>query len=532
VARMVQAGSPPAVCARCGAPYERLTRRSIATYPAADDPTMDTLPVEGVGADYPALRARDYADPGKAALHRQRWNDGYWKKKPKNLVVAEQVEEFGRHNYRDGGQVHDEWKESSVAMLGWRPGCACFDHPFAPPRAAADRYVAHPVCAASGEPHTKPAIVLDVCAGSGTTVQVAGLLGRRCVGLDVSFAYLRDQGLRRVAEPAKVYRRPALPALAWAEPLPGNEVLFADVADVLPRLPRAEASLVFLDPPFNLGKDYGGPGDRLREAAYWELLRFWLDLAAPLIKKNGSLVLHHVPLWAFRAADYLSRRGMTFRRWVAWQAGPGPMYQANRHGMKPEHYVFLWFSWGTEREVNQVFTPHPRCARCGDYADDWGGKEKHRDPAGGRMGDVWTRLPRLRSAQKARGANELPLEAALRWVLALTDPGDYVLDAFAGSGTVGAACELGGRRWGGVEVVEDNAPAIRLKALTARGAAEVIAPGALAALPAETRMALAKALQYLWGDGRLRRAGDSALLARGREAAQQALALISDTEHV
>ncbi len=51
-------------------------------------------------------------------------------------------------------------------------------------------------------------------------------------------------------------------------------------------------------------------------------------------------------------------------------------------------------------------------------------------------------------------SSKLPLEAVLRWVLALTDPGDCVFDPFLGSGTTGAACELSERRWGGVEMVE------------------------------------------------------------------------------
>jgi hypothetical protein len=69
--------------------------------------------------------------------------------------------------------------------------------------------------------------------------------------------------------------------------------------------------------------------------------------------------------------------------------------------------------------TDPVFAPHPRCARCGECANDRGGKEKHRNPAGRRMSDVWNGPSRLRSRQKAWKANELPLELVLRWALTL-----------------------------------------------------------------------------------------------------------------
>jgi DNA modification methylase len=43
-----------------------------------------------------------------------------------------------------------------------------------------------------------PAIVADIFAGSGTTGVVSRRLGRRFIGLDLSFPYLRDQARARL----------------------------------------------------------------------------------------------------------------------------------------------------------------------------------------------------------------------------------------------------------------------------------------------------------------------------------------------
>ena len=42
-------------------------------------------------------------------------------------------------------------------------------------------------------------IVLDPFVGSGTTVMVANHLGRKCIGLDLNFKYLKDNAKERIA---------------------------------------------------------------------------------------------------------------------------------------------------------------------------------------------------------------------------------------------------------------------------------------------------------------------------------------------
>lgn len=568
VARMVQGGTPPAVCARCGTPYERITERPIATNEAGDDPTLDigragfsrprqgeaqvrvlTVPqaeiaaylktvANGRAADCQARYGSKWEhwirtdDSGARLPTPEDWldlkeflglDDRYDRDllpyTGKQLIYRAMAQEFGNNSRRASTVIREEWENNpGVATLGWRPGCTCFDHHFAPP-ADLDQTVLHPVCAGCGETHTRPARVLDVTVGSGTTVQVARLLGRQGIGLDISGDYLREQARFRVMRPAKIYRKPEVPALTWTQPLPDNQVIHGNVATVLPRLPRGVVDLLFWDPPFNIGKSYGGGiDDALPETYYWELLRFWLDLCTPLLKPTGSIVIYHIPQWAFHIASYLEGKGLHFRGWVTRKADQHNY--ANRPQLAPEHYPFLWFSRSDEFTFNRVRVPHKRCARCGDYSTHWGGKEKFRDEDGKFAPDVWDDLPNPRNRAKVRLANELPVEAVLRWVLSLTNPGDYVLDPMIGSGTTAAACELSGRHWGGVEIVEDNLPHIRLKQLTARGVGQVVdVPG----LGAEKRVALAEGLSRLWGD--LERTGeDETLIAAGRDLAEKFMA--------
>jgi len=93
---------------------------------------------------------------------------------------------------------------NKVSTTGWRPTCTCD----------------------AGDPI--PATVLDPFVGSGTTLLVARQLGRRGVGLDLSYSYLHDQARKRLS----------LDALeAWTNGIAANDNGYNDLpmfAEVTP----------------------------------------------------------------------------------------------------------------------------------------------------------------------------------------------------------------------------------------------------------------------------------------------------------
>ena len=66
--------------------------------------------------------------------------------------------------------------------------------------------------------------------------------------------------------------------------------------------------------------------------------------------------------------------------------------------------------------------------------------------------DVW-RLPAIAPWEKSLGKHptQKPLSLLTRIVLASTQPGDWILDPFAGSSTTGIAANLSGRAYVGIE---------------------------------------------------------------------------------
>lgn len=97
-----------------------------------------------------------------------------------------------------------------------------------------------------------------------------------------------------------------------------GDVYCEEASTFLAGLNAGTADLIFLDPPFNLGKDYGkGPAhDRRLEKEYEEWLADILASAKRILSDGGSLFLYHLPKWAMRCGVILEA-GLTFRHWIA-----------------------------------------------------------------------------------------------------------------------------------------------------------------------------------------------------------------------
>jgi site-specific DNA-methyltransferase (adenine-specific) len=222
-----------------------------------------------------------------------------------------------------------------------------------------------------------------------------------------------------------------------------GEIVRLDALSLLRRIRSETADLVFLDPPFNLGKSYGaeGPQDDLRsETEYFRFLSQIIKRAIRILKPGGSLFLYHLPKWAIAISPLLAQQ-LQFRHWIAVSMKNG---FARGCSLYPAHYALLYFSKGAPSHFNRPKIPAARCRHCGDYVRDYGGYERY-IRQGVNLSDVWDDLSPVRHRKrKNREANELPMELARRVVAIAGFRGGIIVDPFAGAGsTVVAAREAG-----------------------------------------------------------------------------------------
>ncbi len=231
-------------------------------------------------------------------------------------------------------------------------------------------------------------------------------------------------------------------------------ILFEDdCLKVLPWIESGVIDTVFADPPFNLGKPYGGEVDDARpDGEYINWCQKWLDECIRVLKPGGSIFVYNIPRWNLLLGAHLTNRGMHFRHDIAVSIKlslpiPGRLY--------PAHYSLLYFTKGKPKTFRKIRTPIEICRHCGKEIKDYGGHRDAMNPKGVNLTDVWTDIPPVRHwkfKSKKRSTNQLSTKLVRRAIELSTHPGDIVLDPFGGAGTTFDVCEHAHRHWVGIEI--------------------------------------------------------------------------------
>ena len=265
-----------------------------------------------------------------------------------------------------------------------------------------------------------------------------------------------------------------------------------DCLKLLSALPDESVDLVFADPPFNLGKEYGeGVSDRMEENKYLSWSKQWLGESIRVLKPGGSLFVFNLPKWCIEYGAHLNQKGMWFRHWIACRM-PKAFPRGKR--MSPAHYGLIYYTKGEPSVFNKVYTPIQVCRHCGGEIRDYGGHRKKLNEKGINLMDVWDTpedvwkdasevdsnevlwtlteemwadIPPVRHRRhKKRVPNELAPIMLERIIAMASNPAQIVVDPFGGSGTTFYAAEKLNRYWIGSEIGDTNPAVERLTDLT------------------------------------------------------------------
>ena len=220
-------------------------------------------------------------------------------------------------------------------------------------------------------------------------------------------------------------------------------IFAADAKEFMADLQEGSADIVFLDPPFNLGKRYGNrpaSSDQLGEQEYVDLLQTVVRESVRVLRPGGALYAYHLPVWALRIAAMLEGV-LDFCHWIAISMKGSYPYDGRLY---PAHYALLHYSKGEPRVFRRPKIPPATCRHCSGLVKDYGGYLDH-VREGLNLSDVWDDLSPVRHRRnKNRPGNELPVEL-LRRVMAISgEESRLLVDPFAGAGTsLVAAREVG-----------------------------------------------------------------------------------------
>lgn len=260
-----------------------------------------------------------------------------------------------------------------------------------------------------------------------------------------------------------------------------HHIYFGDNLDVLQNLPSGAYSLIYIDPPFNTGRTQSRTqlhtardenGDRtgfggqryttipLGSRGYVDLFDDYLAFIEPRLLEAHRLLTDHGSLFFhidYREAHYVkilldSIFGREcFLNEIIWAYDYGGRTSRK---FPPKHDTIFWYA----RNPDSYVFNRDAIDRIPYMAPGLVGKEK---AARGKLPtDVWwhTIVP-TNSREKTGYPTQKPLGILRRIIAAASNPGDQVLDFFAGSGTTGAACVELGRQF---TLVDSNPQALEV----------------------------------------------------------------------
>ena len=256
-----------------------------------------------------------------------------------------------------------------------------------------------------------------------------------------------------------------------------DQVIHGDCLTELARVPDSTVDLVYLDPPFFTNKRHSAvTRDRSKKFSFADVWGGLSDYAFfmearlrqvhRILSATGSIFVHcdtnanfllRVLLdEVFGADQFRSEIIWTYRRWSNSSRTLMPAHQTILFYSKTDNYKFnkIYTSYSETTNVDQILQLRARDKHgVSKYARDVDGNvvfggEKRGVP----LGDVWE-IPFLNPKAKERTGypTQKPVLLLERIIELCTDPGDFIVDPFCGSGTALVAAALLGRRYWGID---------------------------------------------------------------------------------
>ena len=74
--------------------------------------------------------------------------------------------------------------------------------------------------------------------------------------------------------------------------LPLNQIILGDAVQELRKLPNESCDVIIIDPPYNIGKDFGNDSDKRELGEYVEWCKSWINESIRILKPNGTIFIY------------------------------------------------------------------------------------------------------------------------------------------------------------------------------------------------------------------------------------------------
>ncbi|MBS4036315.1 MAG: site-specific DNA-methyltransferase [Ignavibacterium sp.] len=236
-----------------------------------------------------------------------------------------------------------------------------------------------------------------------------------------------------------------------------NRVINQDLYSALKYLPEKFVDLLFIDPPYNLSKNFNGLNfKKMKLAEYEEWIESWLTGLLKVLKKDASIYFCCDWQSSTSAAKVLSKF-FTIRNRITWEREKGRGAKTNWKNSSED----IWFCTVSDKykfNVNNVklrrniIAPYKIDGKPKDWNESDGVKFRDTFPS-----NIWTdiTIPFWSMPENTDHPTQKPEKLLAKIILAGSDQGDVVFDPFMGSGTTAVTAQKLNRKFCGIEINED-----------------------------------------------------------------------------
>ncbi len=223
-------------------------------------------------------------------------------------------------------------------------------------------------------------------------------------------------------------------------------------------LPKRFTDLLILDPPYNLDKNFNGQSFSRRAVKEYS---GWLDKIVsdlkPLLKETATVYI--CGDWLTSASIFeVASNHFTVRNRITWEREKGRGAKSNWKNSSED----IWFCTVSDEFTFNVEAVKLRRKVLAPYTKEDGTPKDWHNAEGGNFRDthpsnIWTDItvPFWSMSENTAHPTQKSEKLLAKLILASTNPEDFVLDPFLGSGTTSVVAKKLNRRYLGIEQNEE-----------------------------------------------------------------------------
>ena len=235
-------------------------------------------------------------------------------------------------------------------------------------------------------------------------------------------------------------------------------IVLGDMFDWAPRLPDSSVDLLILDPPYNLSKEFHGHRFSKREiSSYTHWLNSVVEQLVPLLTESASVYICGDWLTSHSIYEVASKY-FKVRNRITWEREKGRGATTNWKNSAED----IWYCTVSDNYVFNVDVVKMRRRVLAPYRTQGGRPKDWQEGQQGRYRDTfpsnfWNDItvPFWSMPENTDHPTQKSEKLMAKLILASSKPGALVLDPFVGSGTTPVVAKKLGRRFLGIELVEE-----------------------------------------------------------------------------